>query len=177
MRNPFHRLTIDELNENFNNRLFDNWLIWTVCTKGWRGGSRGRSGTNLFGIQLQIRRIRPIVKCKAVQMEPATGMYGNLASVKRFAEAGGTGVVECTAGWGWWLPFCLFVRAGGNNDFSGSSRVTVGVIKRSTIVGVSLAGLLGWGGGWWGEDGSFFREGERLAVASFVRKSCVGSGQ
>ena len=36
------------------------------------------------------------------------------------------------------LPFCLFVRAGGNNDFSSSRRV----IKRSTIVGLSLAGWL-----------------------------------
>ena len=66
-------------------------------------------------------------------------MYGNLPSVKSFAEAGGTGGM-----YSWLrllLPFCLFVRAGGNNDFSGSSRVTVGVIKRSTIVGVSLAGL------------------------------------
>ena len=66
-------------------------------------------------------------------------MYRNLPSVKSFAEAGGTGGM-----YSWLrflLPFCLFVRAGGNNDFSGSSRVTVGVIKRSTIVGVSLAGL------------------------------------
>ena len=70
-------------------------------------------------------------------------MYGNLPSVKSFAEAGGAGGM-----YSWLrlrgqllLPFCLFVRAGGNNDFSGSSRVTVGVIKRSTIVGVSLAGL------------------------------------
>ena len=56
------------------------------------------------------------------------------------------------------------MRLSGNNDFS-SSRVTVSVIKRSTIVG-SQAGWLGWGEG----DGD--REGETGHWALGVVASC-----